>query len=183
MRRRVYLPWERSTLCAEGCTYHGRRDGLCAEGCTHHGRREKHIPGYYLPTMVPYVHPWVYTTLYTPGYTSMPLYSLCWPLHVHRWHDAQRRGPGLNTEINNSKERKRASQEPKGVRVRGGCCAELLRLSRNNNMKDWIDEGSLPVYSLWFGHVAHSGLLSPVHPIVGVYAQSAFPPATRFTVG
>ena len=39
-------------------------------------------------------------------------------------------------------------------------CAELLPLSREEQMKDWIDEGSSTVYYRWLGYVAQSPLSS-----------------------
>ena len=48
----------------------------------------------------------------------------------------------------------RASREPqvlKGVREGVPLCAEFPALSGENSVKDWIDEGCIPVYSLRLG--------------------------------
>jgi len=77
------------------------------------------------------------------------------------------RGPWAQEERNPWVRVSLASQDLKGVIVVKPLCAELLRFSRVFLDKDWIDEGSLPVYYLCYGHVAQSGVNPSGHPIVG----------------
>ena len=44
-------------------------------------------------------------------------------------------------------------------------CADCSALSVHKSVKDWIDEGALPVYSLRMSNVAQSGVLFMRHPI------------------
>jgi len=102
----------------------------------------------------------------------MPPYctSLGTPTLLHRswsysavstpWRVARRRGPGLITEINNENRGLHAPQGLKSVTVVIHVCAELLRFSRKNKRKDWIDGGSFLLYHLRVGYVAQSGPLS-----------------------
>jgi len=69
----------------------------------------------------------------------------------------RRWGPGLKPEINKVKKEARGLRTLRVLEEKGGLCAELLRLSRKNNGKDRIDEGAIPLYTLWCRHVAHSG--------------------------
>jgi len=45
-------------------------------------------------------------------------------------------------------------------------CAESFRSSREINVKDWIDEGTLGLYYLRLEYVAQSGGFPDGHPIV-----------------
>jgi len=49
--------------------------------------------------------------------------------------------PGLNPGNNRGNEAHSSLSSPKGVTDVRGFCAELLRFSGRNRMKDWIDEG------------------------------------------
>jgi len=50
-------------------------------------------------------------------------------------------------------------------------------------MKDWIDEGSTTVYTLWLGYVAQSAPLPSRHPISVVNVRQPHAIHHRFTVG
>ena len=47
------------------------------------------------------------------------------------------------------------------LQLLGGWCALLLRFSRVNNVKDWIAQGSFPMYPLWLRQVAQKGVSPP----------------------
>ena len=145
------------------------------------GRHGGHSTPYVYPTqegMVGIVHPSIYTPRearwcipsyipwYHGGYGTPTCILHGTPSRVHhctpsapstgsRVHPVVqgelRRGPGLWVENNIGYEAQRGSQAPKGVKSRRHLCAELLRFSGNKDRKDWIDEGSMPVYSLCSG--------------------------------
>ena len=105
------------------------------------------MPGMYTPGYgrhAGYVHTWVYAGIPYPG-----IYTHLHTLGIPSSHTAgsvrhrsgrvravgRRRGPGLNLENNKGYEAHIASQEPKGVTVVMVGCAELFRLSGENNRK------------------------------------------------
>jgi len=47
------------------------------------------------------------------------------------------------------------------LQLLGGWCALLLRLSHDKRMKDWIAQGSIPMYTLWLGMLRREGVPPP----------------------
>ena len=52
------------------------------------------------------------------------------------------------------------------MRESGSFCADCSALSVHKSVKDWMDEGSFPLYSLRMSNAAQSGVLFMRHPIV-----------------
>ena len=87
---------------------------------------------WYIPTWVPSL------PVYTPGYTRSPSMPH-WVSALHRpWRTSNtlgsKRQKGLGEGLPEVK-------VLKGVMVERGFCAELLLLSREINVEDWIDSG------------------------------------------
>jgi len=150
MRRGVHTQGGRVVLCAEG--YIPRVVG---------------VPGsVYLPICpypVPGVYHPVYAPMYTPGYTILHTLSDTGYTGPAAVHDDETLGSTLG--LIREKRLSGAFLSLILLGLLGTVCAELLRFSLRNNVRDWIDEGSSLGYTLWLGCCAQSGV--PVsHPIV-----------------
>jgi len=119
----VYIA--RYTPCIASLVYMARYTSLVCLPTTHGGIH----PSWYVHP----VYPWVYTMVL--------LYSRCCPLHGPGCHGAGRGSPGLKEGEIPGYEGNRGLPASKGVRVVRDFCALLLRLSCENWVKDWIDEG------------------------------------------
>ena len=139
------------------------------------------IPRWYIPGvhrvvytgyMPPYLPRWCIPGYMPPYYTlpgtpcSIPAYSV----HPGTPSPSDRGGReealGSNLQIVRVTRRIEASLLPKGVRDGGPLCAEFPAPSRDKVVKDWIDEGSYPLYYLRNSNVAQRGHFSSGHPIV-----------------
>jgi len=107
-----------------------------------------------------------------------PTYTRCTGVPGHDVHRAQCPGEealGSILRLIMKKETPESLLASLPVKISRNLCAELLRLSGNKPNKDWIDEGSLPLYYLRLGTSAQSGVCSTSHPIVAECAGRSAP--------
>ena len=147
---------------------------------TRHGMQDGYPPWYAgrIPSMVypgiyttctPWVYlpPWYTPYLHTLGIPSHPATRCCRGVHCVRW-------PAVTLWAQDGRIAwVRASFSPsfpKGVKEGGSFCAELFRSPREEERKDWIEQGepsSIPLVGDTSAHSAHpinTGLALRHHP-------------------
>ena len=118
---------------------------------------------YYLPTMVYTSIPTMVYTLIHPGYTTIPATVLVYRVIAYTTLSVREKEPWALRERIPWVRVLIASQDLESVKERRRLCAELLRSSREIKLKDWIDEGTSPVYTLRLETSAQSGGFSSGH--------------------
>jgi len=127
----------------------------------HTGRHAGLCTPWYIPTLCTRVYPLLYIPPYTPWVHHLPAVhdlvytAYLWPEQCpERKPWAQRRETPWVAEVY-------ASQNPKSVTVGVPLRAELLRSPRWINVKDRIDEGSIPCISPMWETSAQKGVSLP----------------------
>jgi len=130
---------------------------------------------YSLPTTWVYTSLLVYTSLYHPGYTTLPppLMTDAADPGTRVWQRGEEcLGSNLEKEVGM---RRRQASFLLRCEERWELCASMLCSLMTDRMKDWIDEGSLPIYPHWLGYVAQGGHPFMRHPIVAECGKESAP--------